>query len=293
MTTEALFHHRGHADHNEYGSIHEEQSSNRPSSSGEDTVPLQLGTLDSSDNLQADHDDDPGSGWVGAAFNLTSAIVGAGCIGLGGAIANSGGLVSFVAISVFAVLSKYSFDLVVDLAIESQDARATNYESLGLVTYGHVGKMTVIISKGLYSFGCLVAYMVIVKENFALALSHLLFGCNTDDDDDSSADDHVVPTGALENILTNQYFVTIFFCTAVMLPLSMLRDMTPLERFSALKITVVCFIVVIVIYLFFVVSDRRQETDFVNHWLVIHGGVFERWVPAKVRLSRRSTYFPF
>jgi hypothetical protein len=265
------FHHRG-----PYGSL----NGSRPlTHNGDDnTESLHLGSLDSTKKLQ--QSDDPGSGWVGAAFNLTSSIVGAGCIGLGGAIANSGGLVSLVAISVFAVLSKYSFDLVVDLALESsQDGahQTTTYESLGFVTYGNAGKMTVIVSKGLYSLGCLVAYIKIVKDNFAFALAHLLYGY------DDTGDAHVGPAaGAVENILTNQYFVTIFFCTSVMLPLSMLRDVTPLERFSALKITVVLLIVFIVMCLF-VVSDHQEESDFVNHWLVIHHGVFERSVPKSCR----------
>lgn len=254
-----------------YGSLGGSRSSTTSSISVETkNVSLHLGNLDSNDNLQAN--DDQGSEWVGAAFNLTSSIVGAGCIGLGGAIANSGGLVSLVAITVFAILSKYSLDLVVDLAIESQDARSTTYESLGFLTYGNAGKMTVILSKGLYSFGCLVAYIIIVKDNFAFALASLLYGYGYK----KGAEEIVSGRGTIETILTNQYLVTIFFCTSVMLPLSMMRDVTPLERFSASKIIVVMLIVVIVMYLF-VVSDH-QEPDFVNNWLTIHSGVFERSV---------------
>lgn len=258
MSSEA-FHHRGH-----YGSLSEPLHSTKASEEHCDGHPaFQIGDLVSSDNLH----DSSGSGWVGASFNLTSSIVGAGCIGLGGAIANSGGLISFVAIVVFAVLSKYSFDLIVDLTAESsQDARASTYEDLGYLTYGRAGKMTVIISKGLYSFGCLVAYIVIVKDNFAFAISHLLYGYDSEMRDTDYE--------KFQGLITNQYFVTIFFCTSVMLPLCMLRDVTPLERFSALKITVVLLIVVIVIYLF-VVSDN-QEVDLVDHWMTIHDGVFER-----------------
>ena len=237
-------------------------------------------------------DDDPGSGWVGAALNLTSSIVGAGCIGLGGAIAHSGGLVSLVAMVVFAVLSKFSFDLVVELSTATEpssslaagagddydEARATmsTYESLGFATYGNAGKMSVILCKGLYSFGCLVAYIVIVKDNFALALAHLLYGDHVDHREQGALTKTV---GTLEQILTNQYFVTILFCTSVMLPLSMLRDVAPLERFSALKIIVVVLIVFFVMYRCFVSDDRQKSADdFANHWLVIHGGVFERSV---------------
>jgi hypothetical protein len=63
-----------------------------------------------------------------------------------------------------------------------------------------------------------------------------------------------------------------------MLPLSLLRDLAPLERFSAFKITVVLFIVVIVIFLFLNLSGEiDNDTGFVEHWIVIRGGAFERY----------------
>jgi amino acid permease len=192
---------------------------------------------------------------------------GAGCIGLGGAIAQSGGLISIIAICIFAFLSKYSFDLVVSLAVETQGEHSSSYESLGYATYGSTGKLIVIVSKGLYSFGCLVAYIVIIKDNFSLAITHLMYG--TTDGDQSS--------GWLQSVLGNQDLVTIIMCLTIMLPLSLLRDLAPLERFSAFKITVVLFIVVIVIYLFFNLSGEiDNDTGFVEHWIVIRGGAFER-----------------
>jgi amino acid permease len=193
---------------------------------------------------------------------------GAGCIGLGGAIAKSGGLISIIAICIFAFLSKYSFDLVVSLALDAQGEHGSSYERLGYATYGSAGKLTVIVSKGLYSFGCLVAYIVIVKDNCSLAITHLIYG--TADGDQSS--------GWLQSVLGNQNLVTIILCTTIMLPLSLLRDLAPLERFSAFKITVVLFIVMIVIFLFLnLAGEIDKDTGFVEHWIVIRGGAFERY----------------
>lgn len=251
MASSEAFHHRGH-----YGSLNTHESSLQPQDH-HSRPPFQLGALDSSDNL---NDEAGSSGWIGASFNLTSSIVGAGCIGLGGAIAQSGGLISLVALIVFAVLSKYSFDLLLDLTKQVSGARTSTYERLAYLIYGNAGQITVIVAKGLYSFGCLVAYIVIVKDNFAIAMSHLLFNGENS-------------TGAA-NILTNPYAVTIFFSTSVMLPLCMLRDVTPLEKFSALKITILLLIVVIVLYLF-LTSETSTEPNFVHHWLVIGPGVFE------------------
>jgi sodium-coupled neutral amino acid transporter 11 len=196
-------------------------------------------------------------------------MLGAGLIGLGGAIANSGGLISIVSICIFAILSKFSFDLIVSLAIESEGEHASSYESLGYAAYGRVGKLTVIISKGLYSFGTLVAYIVIIKDNFSFAILHLLYG-----------DEDMLPAaGWLQSTLGNQNLVTIILCSTIMLPLCLLRDLTPLERFSALKIIAVMLIVVIVVYLFFTLSDENSdEAGFGEHWMVVRGGMFERYV---------------
>jgi amino acid permease len=176
-----------------------------------------------------------------------------------------------VSILFFAVLSKYSVDLVITLAVQVQGGLPSSYENLGFMTYGSNGRLVVIISKGLYSFGCLVAYVVIVKDNFSFALVHLLYGDDNGDD---------VKTSLLKSAVSNQNFVTIFVCSAVMLPLSLLREVQPLERFSALKITVVLMIAAIVIYLFAVLDNGQQalEGRFVEHWLFVYDGIFERYV---------------
>jgi amino acid permease len=152
-----------------------------------------------------------------------------------------------------------------------QGGHPSSYENLGFVTYGSIGRLVVIISKGLYSFGCLVAYVVIVKDNFSSALVHLIYGDDSNDD---------VKTSLLKSALSNQNFVTIFLCSTVMLPLSLLREVNLLERFSALKITAVSMIAAIVIYLFAVLDNDQQapEGRFVDHWLLVHDGVFERYV---------------
>ena len=171
------------------------------------------------------------------------------------------------------MLSKYSIDLVVSLAVQVQEGRPSSYENLGFEAYGPIGRLVVIISKGLYSFGCLVAYVVIVKDNFSFALVHLLYGDNNGDG---------MNTSLLKSALSNQNFVTIFLCSTVMLPLSLLREVKPLERFSALKITVVLMIAAIVIYLFAIPESGQQalEGRFVDHWLFVYDGFIERYVIA-------------
>ena len=53
---------------------------------------------------------------IGTTFNFTNSIIGAGAMGLGGAFAASGGLISVICLVGFAYLMKLSLDLIVDLS---------------------------------------------------------------------------------------------------------------------------------------------------------------------------------
>jgi len=187
----------------------------------EENALLPVGSSDTQDETTP-----RGSSVQGAALNFTNSIVGAGCIGLGSAMARSGGLISIVTILFFAILTKLSFDLVIILSVETEGARGS-YEQLGHITYGSPGRFAVMLSKFLYSFGCLVAYIKIVKDNFASAVCDLT---------------------ALE---WNPDLVTTILSASVVLPLCLLREMTLLERVSVIKIIVVASILSTLIYLYF------------------------------------------
>ena len=123
-----------------------------------------------------------GSSISGAVFNFTNAIVGAGAIGLGGAMAISGGLISILLILFFGVLTKLSLDLVIRLSVETASQDDPSYEGLAKVGMGSLGRVLVLVCKLLYSLGCLVAYVVVIKDNFAPGLKHLIFGDNSSPD---------------------------------------------------------------------------------------------------------------
>ena len=166
-----------------------------------------------------------GSSVQGAALNFTNTIVGAGCIGLGNAMARSGGLISIATILFFAILTKLSFDLVIVLSVETEGALGS-YEQLGQIAYGIPGRIAVMISKFLCSFGGLVVYIKIVKDNFASDLR------------DFTKQDY------------NQDFVTLLHSASVVLPFCLLRDMTHLERVSIIKIFVLVSILSTITYLY-------------------------------------------
>lgn len=210
------------------------------------------GEPDLSDNVEQVTPEQPppsshGSSIEAVVFNFTNSIIGAGAIGLGGAIASSGGLISIASIIFFAVLTKISLDMVIELSIGS------SYEELGRKCYGIAGWSAVLISKMLYSFGCLVAYIVVVKENFSSALGQLI------------------------SVTINETVTTLLLSTMVMLPLCLLRDMTPLSNLSLFSVASMGVIVFIVLYLYFENPNniRDHSGSSFEHWFEVRRGLLQ------------------
>ena len=244
----------------------EEQSQALPDT---EEMPTQI-TQDSSSSY--------GSSVFGAIFNFTNCIVGAGAIGLGGAFADSGGLISVATIIFFAFLTKQSLDLVVIMSVENAQpqssdnsndrTRSASYEELGYLAYGQLGRIAVLVSKFLYSFGCLVAYIIVVKDNFTPALQHFIYG--NQHDDRSWFNAFLLKDGAEDT-------VTWLLGSFVILPLCLLRDMTPLASLGAVSIASMITIVLIVSYLFLMEPEVRHEGGSVyENWFEVRPGYVER-----------------
>lgn len=216
------------------------------------------------DNISspADHH---GSSVADAIFNFTNSIVGAGAIGLGGAIAISGGAISIALILFFGILTKLSLDLVIRLSITTPGAHGS-YEDLAQVGLGTSGRILVMACKLFYSFGCLVAYIIVVKDNFAHGLQHLLYG------------DEVTNNGSyLDSILQSEAWTTWVLASTVILPLCLLRDMTPLASLSVVSVFSMVAIVAIIVYMFFAHPEIRQPGGSTyEKWFEIRPGVLER-----------------
>lgn len=205
------------------------------------------------DNSKDETNQSQGSSVQGAALNFTNSIVGAGCIGLGSAMARSGGLISIVTIATFAILTKLSFDLVILLSVETEGARGS-YEQLGFMTFGNPGRIAVVLSKFLYSFGCLVAYVKIVKDNFSSAMQDLT------------------------DVEWNQDLVTLTLSSVILLPLCLVRDITLLERVSIVKLMVVVSILSIIIYLYVANPGgaiRHVGASTYTQWFEVRSGYIE------------------
>ena len=171
-------------------------------------------------------------------------------------MASSGGLISILAILGFATLSKFSFDLLIDLSLLlslSEGNGGTSYEHLASQTYGGVGLVAVSVSRFLYSYGCLVAYIKIVDDNFASAI------------------EGITGTNLNEHFITGSTFL---LSATIILPLSLMRDMALLERFSFLKIVIVVCILATVISLY-PTTHRSDGGTFQTHWIDVQPGVIQ------------------
>jgi len=136
------------------------------------------------------------------------------------------------------------------------------YEELGRAAFGTMGRFSVLVSKALYSFGCLIAYVVVVRDNFGLSLRRMINGPaspNSIDGDDG---------GWLYNDDILAFWVSAIF----MLPLSCPRTMKPLAKFSFISILSIIFLIIAVVYLFFTCSNPEggvTKASFYENWIEI------------------------
>jgi sodium-coupled neutral amino acid transporter 11 len=231
-------------------------------------IVLLVQSADEHDDMQRTNNvitQEQGSSVAEATFNFTNSVIGAGAIGLGGAMAVSGGLVSVILILLFGCLTKISLDMVIRLSVETPGADGS-YENLAYVGAGRPGRLVVMICKLLYSFGCLVAYIVVLKDNMAPALRHMIYGSS---DDHNSRD-------WFHKILTESVYFTWLVSLCLILPLCLLRDMTPLASLSVVSVVSMISIVGMVIYMYFCCPEIGVSGGSnYEKWLEIRPGVVE------------------
>jgi len=177
------------------------------------------------------------------------------------------------------------------------------YEELGRAAFGSVGRMSVLLSKALYSFGCLIAYVVVIRDNFGLAIRRLAGGSppftlmmwDYENDECDTWDSETMdgfngrclrnPTPSETNDETiwwqDDGFLAFWVSAIFMLPLSCPRTMEPLAKFSFFSILSIFFLVGAVIYLYFTCTDpaggAMGDSTFYENWIEIRSfsGLFQ------------------
>lgn len=159
-------------------------------------------------------------------------------------------------------------------AITPSSQSYSSYESLGKASYGRAGFLMVMFSKFLYSFGCLIAYIIVIKDNLGSGICTLIPELRQHSQPPASP---FVMKDYLLHLLSNDNFLTLLACTFIILPLCFMREMTPLSKFSVLSILSMALIVGIVIFLY--VDNpgdnlRLAGNGFHEDWIEIRPGIF-------------------
>ncbi|EED94814.1 amino acid/polyamine transporter, partial [Thalassiosira pseudonana CCMP1335] len=129
------------------------------------------------------------------------------------------------------------------------------YEELGHAAFGSIGRLAVLLSKAMYSFGCLIAYVVVVRDNFGLAIRRI-----------------ALHEGAAW--LYDDGYLAFLVSVTIMLPLSCPRTMKPLAKFSFISVLSIVFLVLAIVYLYFtctnpVFDGGDEQSSFYENWIEI------------------------
>jgi sodium-coupled neutral amino acid transporter 11 len=163
---------------------------------------------------------------LGASSNLVNSIVGAGIIGIPYAIRMTGLISGLLLLILVAVLTDKSLRLLIEQASFHPKLKNRNvhtFEDLASYPFGQFGSGFVLFNMFIMAYGAMVAYLLIIKDTIPTVLGY----------------EH--GTHLLERNL-----IVIATSLAVMVPLSMQRDMASLSLTSALSVTADIILVVFI-----------------------------------------------
>jgi solute carrier family 38 (sodium-coupled neutral amino acid transporter), member 11 len=112
--------------------------------------------------------------------------------------------------------------------------KVKSYEDLMFMPFGNAGSLFILVNKFVFAFGCMVAYLLIIKDTVPLLVLGII---DADADDDQ------------QQYYWQSQLVLVVTSFLIMLPLSLTRDMASLAYMSLLSIAAdVLLIVFIILY---------------------------------------------
>mmetsp|Transcript_22225 Transcript_22225/g.27265 ORF Transcript_22225/g.27265 Transcript_22225/m.27265 type:complete len:863 (+) Transcript_22225:179-2767(+) len=157
---------------------------------------------------------------IGAAFNLSNNIVGAGIVGIPFALSQCSLILGTILIAFFGLMTVKSLRLLIETA---KHVDVPSYERLAEASFGRSGFAFISVAMFIMSFGGMVSYLMIIKAN----LSNIL-GVGEDD------------IGMRNAVLTLSSLM-------ILLPISLQRDMGNLAKTSIISVIFVCLLVGIIV----------------------------------------------
>uniref|UniRef100_A0A672T8I5 Sodium-coupled neutral amino acid symporter 2 n=1 Tax=Sinocyclocheilus grahami TaxID=75366 RepID=A0A672T8I5_SINGR len=171
----------------------------------------------------------PGSASFGmSVFNLGNAIMGSGILGLSYAMANTGIAMFVILLVAVAIFSLYSVHLLLKTANEGG---SLVYEQLGYKAFGIPGKLAASCSITMQNFGAMASYLYIVKYELPIVIKH----ANID-----------VCGVFCSSWYTNGDYLVLIVTMAIILPLSLLRNLGYLGYTSGFSLLCMVFFLIVV-----------------------------------------------
>lgn len=184
----------------------------------------------------------PGSASFGmSVFNLGNAIMGSGILGLSYAMANTGIAMFVILLVAVAIFSLYSVHLLLKTANEGG---SLVYEQLGYKAFGIPGKLAASCSITMQNFGAMASYLYIVKYELPIVIKAFL------DTNDNAW-------------YTNGDYLVLIVTLAIILPLSLLKNLGYLGYTSGFSLLCMVFFLIVVIYKKFQIPCPLPE-NFIN-----------------------------
>jgi len=180
-------------------------------------------------NLHADElqdEEEKKSSIVRVSYNMVTAIVGAGIIGLPYVMFQSGIVMGSLLMLIAVYVSDYTLRMLMGVAKKFQ---AKNYEEVGYACFGNFGYYWVLVCMFLMDYGVMLTYLLILAE-ISVSVVNQLFSFNSE---------------WLRSALICGLSITLIF------PWCLCRDMSGLENASFLCIASVFIITIIVSVQFF------------------------------------------
>jgi sodium-coupled neutral amino acid transporter 11 len=185
----------------------------------DDAVKEEYGGARSSNNEDESEQGDLPPVPLGPTFNMLNSIVGAGIIGIPFAFNHTGFIMGVVMLFCVAGLTYYGVRIIVSLGVAMH---ISSYEELCRKCLGRAGFYAVSMAMFTSALGAMCAYLIIIGDTIP----------------------QIVKSAGGGNV--DRRPIILFVSIFVILPLSLLKDMSLLERSSLISVTADAFIVLLI-----------------------------------------------
>eukprot|EP01084_Bolivina_argentea_P078963 143302_1 len=181
------------------------------------------------------------SSMIRVLYNMLNALIGGGIVGIAYIYKSSGIIGGCLLMLLFAILCTYTLSLMVKCA---KISNVHDYEKLCQYCFGINGYIIVCISLLLVDYGVMLTYLIILGDA-AFKIANI-WGYDT---------------------ISDRNFILIAIAMIVIFPTCIYRDISALEKLSAIKLAIVVFVVLIVFVEWFVLTDGNISDHNVSYFI--------------------------